>query len=261
MHLNQQHEEFMDSRVFLFIKANCNREDVIDVTNYFLIKFERKKIFETFSIAVTEKSETNARIVGAMWQEFEEVLPEILSTGAGRLSHNELRHFVTQSVHRRLGGLNFDRSEQKLFSDVSSIVGVTDDDYDRIVQADLFHDGMNRLRNDFYSCYGDNEVLGFLLGLEIGCRLSVGHLLSVLAFDDTLKNSLSESDFFKQKLSDKHDISSVLSYAFDTAGGWSASFNGLALGFNRALQFWKSFWFVGAILINGGEKDYTENLQ
>ncbi len=218
--------------------------DVIKWTKFFYQRAEIPQMFRGIWQLNKKKNKFNALVVGAFWQHFSNWVPLFLGMAMVRASNNIKRHYLVQIVFEELGGRNTDEIHPFLFESSIKSVGI---DHQRVEE---FHkDASFKLSEvlakhlaNMENAKDDFEIFGLNLGLEINAEENISTLLDSLWIASDSKKKLEESLFFQihNVVEEEHIRLNVANFLrFCETEDAKSSF---LAGFDKSVEFWKSFW-------------------
>jgi hypothetical protein len=238
----------------------ADHQEITKWTDKFESEVESLGIFPQFE-AECPRSLSRAIVVGSLWHRFSSFMPWFLCQASAMVSTNEKRHYVIQTAFEELGMRDAREIHPDMFWQVAKAAGVTDQDREKVLLAELPAKAIEFLRAKLMGYSSDEEVLGVLLGLEIPAEENIETVFKSLAHTDPLRDALNETKFFRlhRQIESEHVRLTISNFLrFCRTDDERARF---IKGFHDGLIFWQLFWGSAKTMINDeravGEKSHA----
>ena len=209
-------------------------------------KFKNRAIIPQIFQGINEKLQTpsklNSLIAGTMWHLFSSRVIKLMCVCAGKLSNNEIRHYVIQPIFEELGKRNHRMIHPDIFLDC-----LDDLDIDQKQRASLYisHSSklpLNWLEERINSANSDAEILGIMLGLEINAEENILTLSKALSYDPSSKEIVHKSKFFRIHFVAEQEHIRLNVANFLRFCPSSQNKQDFLKGFDTSISFWRTYW-------------------
>ena len=217
-----------------------NNAEVIYWTDFFLNESKKKNVFINIQEVLSTKNNfTTAQVFAGVWHEFTRFVPGFLTRAVIIANEPEWQHYFIQIAYDELGGRDIENIHSRLFEKIIDQEKIT------------FHLDKNRyqithvldeITGDLNNSTTLYEIGGLLLSFEIVAEQNIEMLFTGLCYKEDLKNSLSESKFFKIHRTNesehiRHSIADYIRLCKE-----DHEKRQFCLSFDKGLQFWQRFW-------------------
>jgi len=248
--MNQDIENSVRSdRVFDNI-FTLDSEEVQNWTAHFKKRAKIEEIFKPIWEQMRNPSLICRNIVGTFWHQFSALVPKIMCTGAGKLSNNEMRHYVIQPIFEELGKRNHKAIHPDIFLDCIDEIGISSKIRYDLLKLHLYKLPLLFLENSMGTSITDHETLGIFLGLEINAVENIETLIDSLSHSEESKKQILNSTFFRihRVAEEEHIRLNIANFLRFCPSEYDK--DNFLKGFDISVFFWKKYWQCISDIIN-----------
>lgn len=222
--------------------------DVVYWTNYFGDRAREREVMANIEATIKHRrSRAAAEMIGRVWLDFSRHVPKFLTLAVARTDDPERQHHLIQIAYDELGGRNKKLIHSKLFVEALSAINIQ---LPPGAQVSAIGEVLDMLDETLADAASEEAIIGLLLSFEIVAQENIEMLFECLGFDDSARETLSASPFFKIHRQDetehiRHSVANFL--RFCTTEAHKEDF---MRSFDEGIRFWQRFWDQTSRMIN-----------
>jgi hypothetical protein len=222
--------------------------EVIFWTNNFSDRARKRDVMANIEATIkNRRSHAAAVTMARTWLEFSRHVPKFLTLAVARTDDPERQHHLIQIAYDELGGRNKKLIHSRLFVEALGAIGIQ---LQPRTQASAIKKVLDMLDETLASAASEEAIIGLLLSFEIIAQENIEMLFGCLGFDDSARETLSTTPFFKIHRQDetehiRHSVANFL--RFCTTEAHKEDF---MRSFDEGLSFWERFWDQTSRMIN-----------